>query len=252
MRHWIFYLIGFIIIIGIKYYYSKASCEELVWILSPTAWWVRFLSGIPFKWESHIGYINHELKFIIAPACSGVQFMTITFATLLYSFVHRMATMKKGFYWIVLSLGLSYLLTIFVNGIRIVISIHLLSKNIGGGWMTPERIHTIEGTAVYFVSLLIIRRLVDCVSRKIAGIPGTGLCHIRSGWTGKPAAISIRRSIPPMLWYFSITLGIPLLNGAFSNNPQKFIEYAIIIFAICLAVVFIICAASALRERSDR
>lgn len=105
----IFYLTGMLIILGIKLFYSKASIPDLKWILAPTSLWVRILSGIPFDYEPGSGYVSHSFRFIIAPSCSGVQFMLIAAATLLYSFVHRMPTRKKGICWTILSFLISYI-----------------------------------------------------------------------------------------------------------------------------------------------
>ena len=110
----IFYLTGMLIILGIKLFYSKASVPDLKWILAPTSLWVRILSGIPFDYEPGSGYVSHSFRFIIAPSCSGVQFMLIAAATLLYSFVHRMPTRKKGIY---LSLIHIYLPSLYRIGI---------------------------------------------------------------------------------------------------------------------------------------
>ena len=47
-RQYIFiYLMGFSLILGMKYLYSKADCESLLWILGPTARWVEVLSAMP-------------------------------------------------------------------------------------------------------------------------------------------------------------------------------------------------------------
>jgi len=121
----IFYLAGLLLILGIKYFYSNAGSNELVWILAPTSWWVRTLSGFSFEYEPFVGYVNHKLRFIIAPSCSGVQFMIITMTVLIFSFIHRMDNNKKRLLWFSCSLILSYPVTILVNGIRIVLSICL-------------------------------------------------------------------------------------------------------------------------------
>lgn len=253
MRNWVLYFVGFIIVFGIKYFYSKAGSDELEWILAPTAWWVKTLSGIAFDRESHVGYINHTFRFIIAPSCSGVQFMTVTFATILFSFVHRMRTMKMKFCWAALSVGFSYLFTVFVNGFRIIFAIYLPlyihRSDIGGGWLTSERIHTIEGTVVYFVSLLIIYRIAGYASRKIACLPEEVLSRNRSEQPGNPLLRIIRKCVPPMFWYFFITLGIPFINGAYKNDGKKFIEYAILMTAVCAATVFLFCLAYVFKER---
>ena len=123
--HWISYLAGFILVIGIKYFYSQAGCRQLQWILAPTAWWVRTLSGIPFEYDPDAGYINYDYRFIIASSCSGVRFMILSTAALLFSFVHRMRTSWQGAAWTAFSLAFSYAATVFINGIRITASIYI-------------------------------------------------------------------------------------------------------------------------------
>lgn len=235
-KNYIFYLIGFVIIFGIKYFYSKAGSNELEWILAPTAWWVRILSGIPFEREPSIGYISHQFRFIIAPSCSGVQFMIITIATLIYSYVHRMNTIRRGFGWVAFSLGTSYLLTIIVNGFRIVTAIHLpiyfYETNIHYEWMTPEKLHTLIGIIVYFTSLFIIYHVAGYISMRIAGME-----ERTSG-----------SMIPPMFWYFAIALGIPFLNRAYENNGRNFVEYAILMLTVCSVIMFLFYLLSMIRK----
>ena len=220
-RNWIFYLAGFLLILGLKYFYSNACADELKWILTPTAWWVRTLSGISFEWESSYGYVNHSLRFVIAPSCSGVQFMLISFAVLLFSFVHRTNSKKAGMIWIVSSLLLSYVFTILVNGLRIVISIYLpvyLSK-IGAfqGWLTPERLHTLIGTVVYFSALLLIYYLTGTFfKRKLS-------CFAA-----------------PLFWYLFIVLVIPFLNNAYRNNRTDFLSYTALILPVCIIITTMI------------
>lgn len=90
------YILGCFLVLGMKYFYSKADCEGLRWILGPTARWVEILSGIPFAYEPGLGYANHGLRFLIAPSCSGVQFMIITAAMLIFSFSHYAAGFCPG------------------------------------------------------------------------------------------------------------------------------------------------------------
>ncbi len=234
-QNWVFYLLGFILLFGIKYQCSNASSEDLEWILAPTAWWVKIISGIGFEKETHIGYVNHSFRFILATSCSGVQFMLITFATLLYSFVHRMGTMAKRIYWTIFSIGLSFLATIFVNGFRIVLSIYLpiylevylptyfQQTAVYSQLLSPERLHTLIGTSVYFVCLCLIYKIVNYITKIFAG---SGITNkgFRSGF----------KLIPVLFWYLLIGLGIPLLNRAYNNNAEGFLAYAQIVFFVCL------------------
>ena len=69
-----FYLTGLVQILAMKYFYSRAGASQLLWLLAPTSGLVSLISGIPFIYIQDIGYVNHGMKIIIAPSCSGMQF----------------------------------------------------------------------------------------------------------------------------------------------------------------------------------
>lgn len=255
----IFYLIGFLTVLGLKYFYSRAGSDELVWILTPTAGWVRILSGIKFYYVPQIGYINDDYRFIIASSCSGIQFMLITIATLIYSFVHRMNTRKKGYFWLALSAVCSYLLTIFVNGIRIILAIHLpiyfQKWGIRNGVLSPGQLHTSIGVAVYFTALFLIYHIAGYASQILADSTRLWFIPAIQRRKGHPSQVltdpainqestcrqTIRKYLPPVFWYFFIALGIPFLNSAYKKNGEQFIEYAILIITICTAILILLC-----------
>ena len=243
-QYGIFYFIGVVIILGIKYFYSLAGSDDLEWILTPTVRWIKMISGITFEKEPLLGYINHQYRFIIAPICSGVQFMIITFALLFFSFIHYMNTIKRKFYWVGLSLVFSYLLTIFVNGFRIALSLYFLRQELKVEWITPEQLHMLEGTAIYFVALLFIYHITGFVLKKIAGIQAGSICV----YSEKSFIHALSKCIPAGFWYFFITLGIPIINSAYKNNSEKFKAYAITITAVCLVIIIIFCLLYVLRE----
>ena len=252
----IFYLAGILIVLGIKYYYSQADCDSLLWILAPTTHWVEFLSKIPFTYVSGTGYVNNSLRLLIAPSCSGVQFMIITAATLIFSFVHSIAVpqehrslktsvkIMRGFGWIIASLFISWMFTVLVNGLRIIVAIYLpLYLDRAGlmkGLLTPDRLHTMIGVVVYFIALLTIYRLV-----------GYLICR-RTDPSGQPMADSVaskncrerfpitfaRKCLQPVFWYFFLTLGLPFLNKAYLNDTAKFKEYTVLIIC-CVAVIML-------------
>ena len=250
-QNFIFYLIGFLMIAGMKYFYSKAGSDELRWILGPTTQWVEILSGIPFQYEHGLGYVNHDFRFLIAPSCSGVQFMIITAATLIFSFVHRLepapckanipcaggiipVRILKGGCWVIISALLSYLFTIFVNGLRIIMAIYLPvyfnAIGIPGGFLSAEQLHTVIGIVVYFVSLLTIYQLFESFFRKI-----TGKC------SGNVWRRMVRKLMPPTFWYFFIVLGIPFLNRAYQKRNGEFVEFSILITVCCTAMLSLYC-----------
>lgn len=267
-QNFILYLAGFFVVAGMKYFYSNAECGDLVWILAPIAKWVEFLSGIPFEYTPGAGYANHSLRLLIAPSCSGVQFMIITAAMLIFSFVHRVTTsphtdfsrrsrLRKGFCWIVISIALSYLFTIFVNGLRIIMAIYLpvfLGETIYNDFLTPDRLHTIIGITVYFTALLTIYRLAQYFfsgNVRFSGNAGPSDApqgiHLHKNDTPQHnrqqpsihAALPqfMRKCLSPVFWYLSIALGIPFINNAYQKNDRKFTEFALLIFCCCAAIL---------------
>jgi exosortase K len=226
-----YYLLSLLALLCLKLFYSRAGADNLTWILTPTTGWVSILSGIPFTYAPGEGYVNHSLRFIIAPSCCGIRFLGITAAMLIFSFLHRTGCGSPGrsIRWILGSLGFSYLFTIFVNGLRILLSIYIPLGLSGAGIyirrLTPERLHTLIGTAVYFSSLLILYRAVSLIC------------------LGKPAAFSrppfVRSCLSPVFWYFFIVLGLPALNSSYAESRGRFSEYAALISAACLILLLL-------------
>ncbi|MCI9337389.1 MAG: exosortase K [Lachnospiraceae bacterium] len=275
-QNMVIYMVGLFLLLGMKYLYSKADCESLLWILGPTARWVEVLSGIPFVYEPGMGYANHGLRFLIAPSCSGVQFMIITAAMLIFSFSHRVMDCRNakfpdesagagpfghgastgsgrqnaikrapgtgrrypqairriwpGLGWIVLSLLLSYLITIFVNGLRIVAAIYLpyffRRIDVFDGPLTPDMLHTMIGVVVYFAALLTIYRLA-----------GFLFDRFRSTDEARPSSPILGKCLAPLFWYFFIVLGIPFLNRAYRRSNGQFAEFALLVTLCCGAVL---------------
>lgn len=215
-------------------------------VAAPISWWVSILSGISFTYVPLTGYVSHSWEFIIAPSCSGVRFMLIAIATLLFSYVHRMGTRRAGFLWTLFSIVGSWLYTIFINGIRIVLSIYLphwfYAKGFFMGQLTPERLHTVIGTVVYFSSLILLYQIGGKLSGK--------LCK---KWTQKSGdradqAVSSSDTVRgfydtcvsifiPAAWYLLIVLGFPFLVRIYRNDWTGFGGYALLVLSVCLTVL---------------
>ena len=255
-QNFIFYLVGTLIVLGIKYYYSQADCDSLLWILAPTTHWVELLSGIPFTYISGTGYVNHSLRLLIAPSCSGVRFMIITIAMLIFSFVHIIASPKKspdlktslrvmrGLGWTAVSIAFSWLFTVFVNGLRIITAIYLplyLDRaDLMKGPLTADRLHTMIGVVVYFIALLTLYRLAAYLIQKRSGSTEQTVNTNQSPEACRKQFLTIfaRKCIPPAFWYFFMTVGLPFLNRAYQNGTAKFMEYVVLI-TCCLAFVLL-------------
>lgn len=245
-------ILGLILLAAGKYGYSKAGSDQLLWILSPTACWVKILSGISFEYVPRTGYVNHAYRFILAASCSGVRFMMISFTMLFFTFLPRMKGRKSALLWMSLSAALSYLYTIFVNGWRILVSIFLplsLEKAdiffVSGKWLTPDRLHTIIGTSVYFSSLLLLHAAAEIFfHHKAASRTRQDLCP-----SSRDASLRLmfRKKgfwLIPAFWYFALVLVIPFFNQVYRHNFQAFASYAGLVSVVCLPILlalFLLC-----------
>lgn len=233
IKNGLFYAIGLAIIFVTKYYYSKAGSDRLDWILAPTAHWVQFLSGISFEKIPHTGFVNHDHRFIITPACSGMNFIIIAFSTVFFSFIHRMEPVLKKLVWLPLCMVMSYVFTILVNSLRIIFSIYLLQLDIYNEWLTKEKVHMMVGIVIYFISLLVIYVTID---KMVVHFISDGS---KEKSIGKPLSQLFLKYIQPLFWYFLITIGIPLMNRAYIDEGARFLEYSSAITVICLGAITI-------------
>jgi exosortase K len=234
----LFYAMGLILSLGLKYFYSHAGTDDLSWILVPTSRVVEHLSGIHFERDLHIGLVNHAYRFIIVPSCAGVNFLTIAFSTFFFSFVHRLKGMGLKSLWLGISAGFAYLLTLMANALRIIAAIYLYRADIYGGWMTAERIHRIEGAFIYFLFLLgaylVVERVVQGSVLKTPGewrspVPeDKESIHIILGW------------LVPFFWYSLISLGIPFVRMAYGLDGAKFMEHFAVVTSVCLCILLLL------------
>lgn len=232
------YIPAVLAVLAVKIYYRTADSDMLLWILAPTAWWVGVLSGIPFEKAAHVGYVSHEYRFIIAASCSGVRFLLLIFAMLVFSFTHLANARGKKICWLGFSAVFSYVAAVFVNGIRITISIYLplflMDKKLMSGWLTAERLHTVIGTAVYFSMLFVIYYLARRFFNRFFGRTD---CTELQEINGKKGGF-----IVPVFWYFVMVLGIPFAGRLYRNDWAGFWQYAVLVIAVCGCVALLVSA----------
>ncbi|MDE7478736.1 MAG: exosortase K [Lachnospiraceae bacterium] len=227
------YLPAMLAVLAMKVFYRTADSDMLLWILTPTTWWVRVLSGISFEHILHVGYVSHEYRFIIAPSCSGVRFLLLTFVMIVFSYTHLIASQRKKICWLGFSAVFSYITTIFVNGIRITVSIYLpqilMNRNLMSGWLTAEKLHTIIGTSIYFSMLFAIYYLVGKFCRQFFI-----KTDVESSNKVKLPVTGIRE---PMFWYFVMVLGLPFIGRLYQNNWEGFWQYVLLVTGVCVSIV---------------
>ena len=72
-QNFFFYAAGLLLILGMKYFYSNAESEHLIWILAPIAKWVELLSGIAFEYAPGAGEAKKNQSRQNAPPSYGDQ-----------------------------------------------------------------------------------------------------------------------------------------------------------------------------------
>lgn len=228
------YVMAAAVVTLIMYYFCRVNdSDALKWILAPTARWASVLGGIPFEYFPHQGYVNHLWEFVIAPSCAGCRYMLIVFLMMVCLPGHSGLARKKWL-WFGCSMLLAYVCTILVNGIRIVTSIYLPflleRKNLMGGWLTPDKLHTLIGSGTYFISLCVI---YPAVSRMYG--------RVYSG------------VLVPAFWYLLFVLVLPFVKRIYHHDLAGFGQYAAVIAIVCGSAcgVALVCGWIRGRRRDD-
>jgi exosortase K len=208
--------------LGLKFYYSTATVNQLRWILAPTTALVELLSGRQFAFESFAGYMSSDHTFVIAASCAGVNFLITSFLMLTLGRLWRERFLDVSWWSIPLAAVIAFLSTIITNTVRICIALELLEVHLDS--LTANQLHRLEGIVVYFGFLLLLFVLTEPSRER------------------KPP----RLLLFPLLIYYAMTLGIPLANGSWQRSG--FAEH----FVFVLAMPMIICAPLWLRRYSHK
>jgi exosortase K len=233
-----FYLAAVLIALALKHHYSLSGPGDLKWILGPTAGLVSILSGEQFAFHANAGYVQEAGRVAIAPACAGVNFMLMAFGMASFTGLHVMDNHRHRCVWLLSSLAASYGMTIGVNTLRIMVSIHTLQTTTFASDMAWEQAHRLEGIVIYFffqyLFYSMIRKIIegyapaatDQKTEPSPGHPGRRRFELRNiALTG----------MTPCAWYLGVTLVVPFLNGASRNTDGRFYDHAVMVLGICLA-----------------
>lgn len=236
-QHIPYYLTGTVILLTMKLFAKSADADALRFLLAPVSFGVSLISGVPFLWEPHTGYVSHDLRFLIAASCSGFNFMLITIGMLFFSFLHRISVHKYcGMLWLLLCMIFSYTYTILTNIVRILIAIYLPlyveKQSLIPALFSPNTLHMLIGTIVYSSSLFILYSLVD------KGI--SRLFRRRPNWQSNyNFALPKSPAKIPLCWYVGIVWGLPFVSRILHWEFAGFGRYTMIVFGSCLIIYFL-------------
>ena len=237
MRNRLNYIAQLVVVLGgalsMKFYYSAASVNQLRWILAPTTVLVEFATGRHFTFESHAGYMSSDHTFLIAASCAGVNFLITVFLmlTLRQLWQNRLTQKHQPHsYWrqwtfLPFAAGVAYATTLIANTSRISIALQIQQTSFKLAWLDAEQLHRLEGIVVYFGFLLLLFVLVERVGSER-----------EVGRVARRFSL-LRASFFPVLIYYTMTLGLPLANGAY--HQPSFWEHSVFVVLAPVAIVLL-------------
>jgi len=207
--------------LGMKWYYSAASVNQLRWILAPTTVLVQFITGRHFSFESHAGYMSSDHTFLIAASCAGVNFLITAFLMLVLRQLCKDWFKQTQTRWtfMPISAAVAYGTTVIANTARISIALQMQGMHFKLALLDPEQLHRLEGIIVYFGFLLLLFVLAE--------------------GRGESRRINLLRAcVFPLMIYYAMTLGLPLVNGAYRH--AGFWEHTLFVLLVPVVVVLIV------------
>lgn len=215
--------------LGVKQLFRSADVEDLLWILAPVARMVGGVLGFSFTYEAHSGFVNLERGLMIVPSCAGVNFMIMAWGVLAMAGLQRLSAFWSRLGWLLAILPLAYGLTLGVNSLRILLSVHFYRLDIYGDWLTPDRLHRVLGILIYFGVLCgvykgALRALDRMSCRLVRSFMGQAPDSRRAGLNA------------PLFWYGLFAIGIPLARRAYRHQPN-FWEHFLTVVLGCMVVL---------------
>ena len=207
---------------ALKLHYSRASAEDLSWILVPTARAVGWLRGetlMMLPGAGPGGWAPPDGSYVIAPACAGVNFMILVLTVSVLGFAHRLRSPGRRLAWWLASLAGAWGLTVAVNTVRILAAVELYRRDslvqaaIG---LTPEQAHRLLGIVVYLGALWGVFGMLDRLA------------------TGQRTALLTAAILVPGA-YLGMTLGVPILNGTFRS--PGYAEHAMMVSIVTVTLL---------------
>lgn len=197
--------------LALKAYYSTASPDELLWILTPTTKLVELLSGRSFAFESYTGYMSSDHKFVIAVPCAGVNFLITAFLMLALKRLWRDRFASVSWRFLPVAAALAYLATLIANTVRICVALEIQRRSFEISWLTDNQLHRLEGIVIYFGFLFLLFMVTERL---------------------KPTRKWV---LFPLLIYYATTLGIPFVNGSY--REAAFWEHSAFVLLLPVALI---------------
>lgn len=159
----LYYLAAIGLFILLKFGYTFADNDNLIFLLKPTDKIVGLLTGSSSVYFSDKGYYHDNLNILIEKSCSGFNFLLLCFCMLTFLCLKYVDKIVFKSLTIPFAFIVSYFLTIFVNAARIVASIIVQHQ---ANNFLPNRLHLILHEIVGVITNLTFLILIYIVSER--------------------------------------------------------------------------------------
>ena len=207
-------VVGVLIAWGIKRHYADAQAGDLRWILTPTAGLAGAITSTAFEWQAGEGYLSRERLFLIEKSCAGVNFLIAAFGMLTFALFHRVRSAWSAAGVLGASLLAGYVAAVVVNAVRIALGMWLVAHPVAPAVLSAADLHRLEGIVVYFGGLALLYQLAQRIDRE--------------AWA--------RTMILPLAAYYTITLGVPIANGA-RWSDGVFVRHGLVVLVVPLVII---------------
>jgi exosortase K len=150
------------ILAALKIRFPDLSPTELLWILGPTTLAVELLTGTSFLFDPGVGFVGVQSCIIINAGCAGINFLLVVAALSLAVLPRKGSPARRA----LLTAGLlfaSFAAAIFINALRISVSLTIAGAGIGGlaaFFGGEEKFHLLLGIFMFSFFLFLYSLLV--------------------------------------------------------------------------------------------
>ena len=135
------------VVVAGKQFYRGASADELQWLLAPVAQLVGWITGASFAYDSSLGWVSRDARFVIAPVCAGLNFALAAFLALSLGWLPAMRRPRDAAARLACAAAIAYAATIVVDAARIALALETRADGAA---------HEALGVAVYLGALCAI------------------------------------------------------------------------------------------------
>lgn len=146
-----YHLFAFTFFIGSKFAYSFANNDMVSFLTRPTNTIISFITNKASTYNSESGFYYASLNIVIDKSCSGFNFWMLLFLLLFFSILKFTKSKEIKVLLLPATLLVSYLLTLFVNTSRILVSL-FIEKNTS---LDYNWLHQAEGVFIYLSFLIL-------------------------------------------------------------------------------------------------